>query len=212
MPIRPKHEREFFDVDVHGKKMHHLRRWAKPIFYAAFLISILILILVLITLFSYVASAENACQETNPDCIEINIVGDSMFPAFQDGDKAWLWDGYYENHLILPDQVVGLVYVNAFGNRIQLVKRVMGVPGEMVEFSDDTLRIGDRIYRKERNQFHALQVQLKYQGYNIPPGYILVRGDNPNESRDSKEYGIIPLSWAKGRVFPKAQAGKEKDI
>lgn len=65
-----------------------------------------------------------------------------------------------------------------------IVKRVLYVEGELVEFE----KLGEK---------HQLR---------IPKGHIWVEGDNKEFSRDSRDYGPLPLSLVKGivryRIWP----------
>ncbi|TPX32470.1 hypothetical protein SmJEL517_g04484 [Synchytrium microbalum] len=35
----------------------------------------------------------------------------------------------------------------------------------------------------------------------VPPGHIWVQGDNSSNSKDSREYGPIPMGLIRGKVF-----------
>ncbi len=78
------------------------------------------------------------------------------------------------------------------------VKRVVGLPGDRLEFKDGKVhRNGealdeDYILEKMNGSFEAAVV---------PEGHIYVMGDNRNRSSDSRQIGPVPLSNLQGRVI-----------
>lgn len=81
------------------------------------------------------------------------------------------------------------------------VKRVIGKPGDTIEFKNGAVwRNGEKLdeeYVKEPSG----------QDYNrivkIPPGHLFVLGDNRNHSLDSRRIGSIPADHCLGIVFGK---------
>ena len=50
----------------------------------------------------------------------------------------------------------------------------------------------------------------------VPQGRVWLRGDNPKNSTDSRQYGAVPLSLVEGRVvaklWPPSEVGKIRDL
>lgn len=93
------------------------------------------------------------------------------------------------------------------------IKRVIGLPGEHVAVKDDVLYIdGESIKepflreikeRKLPNQTLTGDFKLEDLpgGYDtIPEGYVLVLGDNRNNSTDSRVLGLIPQDTIVGKT------------
>lgn len=69
-----------------------------------------------------------------------------------------------------------------------LIKRVIGLPGETVEYKDNKLYINDKVV--EENFNHKDTNDFKLEGV-IPDNYYFVVGDNRTNSLDSRIIGLI---------------------
>lgn len=135
----------------------------------------------------------------------VKVDGPSMEKTLYDGDILLLekYDKDYERF-----DVVVLKY-----NNDKLVKRVIGLPGDRVEYKHDTLYInGEEIEESFINE-KTENFSLKELGYNvIPEGYYFVVGDNRNNSLDSRYIGLIKKDDIEGkvifRIFPFKSFGK----
>lgn len=71
---------------------------------------------------------------------------------------------------------------------VDLVKRVIGLPGETVTIQDGTVRVNDVPLEEPYITDPAL-----YNGtWEIPEGQYFVLGDKRNDSRDSHQWGFLP--------------------
>jgi len=78
------------------------------------------------------------------------------------------------------------------------IKRVVGLPGEVVEIEDGIIYIdGEAI---EESFETRLPNYTHYGPVNIPPGEVFVLGDNRSNSQDSHVIGTIPLRNIEGRA------------
>ncbi|ASN05745.1 signal peptidase I [Virgibacillus necropolis] len=93
------------------------------------------------------------------------------------------------------------------------IKRIIGLPGEHVAVRDDVLYINDKQVKenflqeikdnKQANQTLTNDFRLEDLpgGYEtIPEGYVLVLGDNRNNSADSRVLGLIPQDTIVGKT------------
>jgi signal peptidase I len=106
--------------------------------------------------------------------------------------------GYAGNPIGRALQGVG----RAFGvaeSKTELIKRVIGLPGETVEGSHGVVYInGERLvepYLPEGTETSSFGPVV------IPPGDVWVMGDNRSDSSDSRVFGAIPRSTIVGRAI-----------
>lgn len=105
----------------------------------------------------------------------VRIVGNSMFPTLHNGDLA-LCSRF--SNIDRFDVVV----VNV--DSVKIIKRVVGLPNETIEYKDNKLYI------------NGIQVQDKYNNgytkdfkYSLKGNEYFCLGDNRENSKDSREYG-----------------------
>ena len=84
-----------------------------------------------------------------------------------------------------------------------LIKRVIGLPGELVEYKNNTLYIdGERMGENFLDdETITKNFSIKELGYEkIPEDMYLVLGDNREDSLDSREIGLIKKDTIIGKV------------
>ena len=126
----------------------------------------------------------------------IRVNGTSMIPTLYDGNIMILNEiGYHLNGLERFDIVV----VNSDNEKI--IKRVIGLPGETVEYKDNKLYINDKeVYE---NFKHADTKDFKLSDINvdvIPENYYFVVGDNRGNSKDSRIIGLVSSKQIMGKT------------
>jgi len=79
-----------------------------------------------------------------------------------------------------------------------VLKRVIGLPGEVVKIRSEGVYINDQFlsepYLGQKTMIPA------DRAYGVPAGHVFVLGDNRDQSEDSRDYGPLPLSRIKGRA------------
>jgi signal peptidase I len=94
------------------------------------------------------------------------------------------------------------------------VKRVIGLPGDIVEIRDKVVSINGKaliepyVIHVDTTVFPAVralpeQYQLRDQmrATQVPAGQYFAMGDNRDRSSDSRYWGFVPRSMIKGRAF-----------
>jgi len=80
-----------------------------------------------------------------------------------------------------------------------LIKRVIGLPGETVEIRDSTVLIDGNPLREP---YLAPNLTMRDEGpWEVPAGHYFVMGDNRNSSNDSRRFGAIDGGRIVGRAF-----------
>jgi signal peptidase I len=99
--------------------------------------------------------------------------------------------------------------------RIDLVKRLVGLPGDRIDVRQKQLYVngtrvaddGYAIHRDprlgtERNAFNLLLFRRDNFGpLTVPPEHYFFLGDNRDFSHDSRYWGAVPAHYIKGRAF-----------
>lgn len=157
------------------------------------------------------------------------VDGPSMENTLQNQDKLIIWKvpktwSYITGHPYVPNRGDIIVFSESglaqFGqvNTKQLIKRVIGLPGDKVVVSNGSYTI----YNKDHpNGFDPDKTLPYFKGVAIPvtsgdtsvtlgPNQIFVSGDNRPDSLDSRDFGPINVSQVIGqlviRVYPFSQA------
>ena len=129
------------------------------------------------------------------------IVGPSMTPTLRIGDIVILDKLSYRFSEIKRDDIVALYYADTKF----LVKRVVGLPGETVEFKDNKLYINGKYYEEKYLGDDIVTDNFSLEELNyttIPDDMYLVLGDNRGDSMDSRDsdVGLIPKKDIYGKV------------
>ena len=94
------------------------------------------------------------------------------------------------------------------------IKRVIGLPNEHLEIRKDGYVYINEVKLDEPYLVECLKTPItgKYYDVQIPEGYVFVMGDNRDGSKDSREFGLIPINKVEGkvitRIWPLNKIGK----
>ena len=126
----------------------------------------------------------------------IKVNGESMYPTLEEGDIMILnKTAYYFNKpkrfdivvVDMPDEY--------------LIKRVIGLPGEQIEYKDNTLYVDGKKVKENFEHGKTDDFNIKKLGSDtVPEGYYLVLGDNRGNSLDSRELGFMKEEQLLGRT------------
>ena len=130
----------------------------------------------------------------------VEVQGASMEPTFENGQRVIVWQLLYTPN---PFDVIVLEHTD--GNHH--IKRVLGTPGDRVDYFDGEMFINNElidepyIMQEPSTNSFILEAICQFDDCAvIPEGYFLVLGDNRNRSGDSREYGLVHESQIMGRV------------
>jgi len=137
-----------------------------------------------------------------------HVEGDSMLPALQHNDRLLVTRGYDAPQ---RGDIVAFDATDQDGQRVSLIKRVIGIPGDSIEM------VGDSAYVNGEPSSVApgalIGTDSRTLGpLTVPEGTVFVLGDNRPISLDSRFIGAIPLSSITGRahsiVLPLSRFGR----
>ncbi len=155
----------------------------------------------------------------------------SMQPTIKEGDRIVVNKMAYD--IKLPFSQISLlttgepqrgeiVVFESQTAKNRLIKRVIGLPGDVIEMSNERLFINGKALNYQLSQQHAQQVfaietlgtikhsiridqsqsnQLSsFDAVTVPENSYLVLGDNRRNSADSRVYGFVPRHELKGKA------------
>ena len=135
------------------------------------------------------------------------VEGKSMMPTLQDGNKLVVNKiGYEIGELHRFD-----VIVFHASPEEDYVKRIIGLPGDSIEYKNDILYINGKPYKEQYlDKYKSKIIDGKLTGdftlkeitnkEKVPPGKIFVLGDNRRDSSDSRFFGFVDQSKVVGKV------------
>jgi signal peptidase I len=127
----------------------------------------------------------------------------SMYPTLDEGDRVLVNKLSYQLHDVnRGDLVVFERPENQPQSDIKdLIKRVIGLPGETIEAREGVIYIDGRELDEPYLVDGVTTENLPRQ--EIPDGHVFVMGDNRGDSADSRVFGPIDEDTIVGRAFVK---------
>jgi signal peptidase I len=135
------------------------------------------------------------------------VEGESMMPTFQEGNMLMVNKLSYQ---IGELERFDIVVFHANKNE-DYIKRVIGLPGDTIEYKNDTLYINNKsVEESYLEPYKSKLVDGKLTGdftleeltgqKTVPKGHIFVLGDNRLSSWDSRHFGFVKISQVVGKV------------
>lgn len=157
--------------------MEQIKKWLKE----NLLFTILLLIIIIIRIFFY-----------SP----IRVNGSSMYPTLQDKEFMIL------NKIGLQKGINRFDIVVVEANGKYIIKRVIGLPGESVMYSDNKLYINGKVIEDNYSKSET----ENFENVILKDDEYFVMGDNREVSKDSRVIGPINVKNIKGKtnlvIFP----------
>jgi len=124
----------------------------------------------------------------------VRVDGFSMRPTLQDGEYILVSKLAYM--LGEPQRRDIVVFVFPINPEEDLIKRVIGLPGDTISVEGGVLSINGVAMNEP-----YINAPPAYDGsWLVAPGELFVLGDNRNDSRDSHQWGLLPIENVIGRA------------
>lgn len=141
----------------------------------------------------------------------VRVNGTSMTPTLKEGDIMLLNKLTFSK--INRFDIVVVDYKDE-----ELIKRVIGLPGERIEYKDNDLyvngkKVKENFTKVKDNKLNSYSIE-SLEHSTIPKDYYFVVGDNRPDSKDSRMIGFIHKDNIMGKasfvIFPFSRFGSKK--
>ena len=132
------------------------------------------------------------------------IPSGSMIPTLEVGDRvlvAKFWNWFFP-----PSRGALYVFRYPVDRDRDFVKRVIAVPGDVVDIRDGVVYINNEPTEEPYVKYHdhfTLQAGRPYPEvpFTVPEGHYFMLGDNRPNSQDGRFWGFVPAEDIHGPVF-----------
>jgi signal peptidase I len=126
------------------------------------------------------------------------IPSESMIPTLRVGDRVLVNKFIYR--FTEPERGDIIVFESVEGGGEDLIKRVVGVPGDAI-----SVRRGKLLVNGEPQREPYVNRRFPDKSFSppttVPKGHVFVMGDNRANSRDSRFFGPVPKKKIEGEAF-----------
>jgi signal peptidase I len=130
----------------------------------------------------------------NAVSVRVRVDGFSMIPTLQNGEYILVNKLAYK--IGGPQRGDIVVFVFPVDPHEDLIKRVIGLPGEKVAIHNRTVTV-DGV---QLNEPYIAAAPMYDGEWVVSEGQLFVLGDNRNESKDSHQWGLLPLENIVGKA------------
>ncbi|MGB4592265.1 MAG: signal peptidase I [Coriobacteriia bacterium] len=127
----------------------------------------------------------------------ITVDGDSMYPTLHTTDKLLVQKSYPTPR---RGDIVSAHVIDK-GQPAEVIKRVIGLPGDTIEIVGDNAIINGS---PESGEYDVLtdpaNTEYRTLPFVVPDGHVFLLGDNRPVSEDSRFFGAVPLTDIEGRA------------
>jgi signal peptidase I len=125
------------------------------------------------------------------------VLGPSMQPTFQQGQRLLLWP----HQLGEPGHRDIVVFWPPFPSHDELIKRVIGVPGDHVSISGGRVTVNGHTLDEPYINGAVTTCAGQYCDVTLGAGGYYVLGDNRPDSSDSRFWGPIQADQISGKAL-----------
>lgn len=124
------------------------------------------------------------------------VEGQSMEPSLHNNERLIIEKISYRLHP--PKRGDIIVLRPPRRGSVPLIKRVVGLPGDLVEIKDDHVYINGEPLEED---YLSQPTKGSMPPRLVPEGHVFVLGDNRQASNDSRSFGMVPYGDIIGRAW-----------
>ena len=124
----------------------------------------------------------------------VRVDGSSMVPTLQNGEYVLVNRMAFKNKL--PEYGDIIVFVSPQVSDLDLIKRVIGLPGDTIRIYGGEVQVNDQVL----DEPYIAAAPIYNGEWHVPAGNLFVLGDNRNDSSDSHAWGLLPIENVIGKA------------
>jgi signal peptidase I len=124
----------------------------------------------------------------------VRVDGSSMVPTLQNGEYVLVNRLAFKNKL--PEYGDIIVFVSPQVSDLDLIKRVIGLPGDTIRIYGGEVQVNDQVL----DEPYIAAAPIYNGEWRVPAGNLFVLGDNRNDSSDSHAWGLLPIENVIGKA------------
>ena len=124
----------------------------------------------------------------------VRVDGFSMLPTLKDGEFVLVNKLSYRFGAVDRGDII--VFHFPINPKEELIKRVIGLPGDHVVIQNQQVTVNDQVL----NETYIAAEPLYSGEWTITDGHLFVLGDNRNDSSDSHAWGLLPYENIVGKA------------
>jgi len=124
----------------------------------------------------------------------VRVDGFSMRPTLEDGEFVLVNKLSYRFSQVERGDII--VFHFPMNPDEELIKRVVGLPGDRVKIQNGQVFVNDR----PLSEVYIAAAPLYSGEWTVSEGHLFVLGDNRNDSSDSHSWGLLPFDKVVGKA------------
>lgn len=141
----------------------------------------------------------------------VEVDGNSMYSTLSDGDRALTDALFYKLGKIDRFDIIIIKRKSGVLKNEEIVKRVIALPEETIEYKDGVLYINDEVVEETFIDDEVKKITGNISKRTLKDNEYYVMGDNRGNSTDSRYFGVVNKDEITGKGLLRFMVCTEKD-
>lgn len=129
----------------------------------------------------------------------VKVEGTSMMPALVDQERIFINKFFYRFGIGEISRGDMVVFWFPGDTSKSYIKRVIGIPGDVIEIEDGVVKVGGQVLKEEYvpEEYRDRQSMVRT---TVAADTYFVLGDHRSSSNDSRAWGLVPRKYIYGKA------------